>query len=110
MWRSGEESGGLGAIFNDVIVTRHKIKPCSYTHAVTTGNEDETGDLEVNSVEQQVEAFLRSKDKHLDVNSIEACHPLSTKKDNNKPAVILRFANRKNKFTLMKQGKKLKMI
>lgn len=93
---------------NDVIVTGLKIKPRSYTHAVTVGSEDEPGDLEVSSAEQQVAAFLASRDIHLDVDSIEACHPLPRKKDNNTPAVILRFVNRKNKIALMKQGKKLK--
>ncbi|ROL03904.1 hypothetical protein DPX16_23339 [Anabarilius grahami] len=93
---------------NDVIVTGLKIKPRSYAHAVNAGSEDEPRDLEVSSAEQQVAAFLASRDIHLDVGSIEACHPLPRKKDNNTPAVILRFVNRKNKIAVMKQGKKLK--
>lgn len=92
---------------NDVIVTGLKIKPRSYAHAVAAGKEEEPGELEVSSAEQQVVAFLASKDIHLNVDTIEACHPLPMKK-NIMPAVILRFANRKNKVALMKQGKKLK--
>lgn len=91
---------------NDVIVTGIKIKPRSYAHAVTSGNNEEPGLREENSTEQQVASFFASKNIHLDVNTIDACHPLPTK--NNMPAVFLRFASRKNKVALMKQGKKLK--
>lgn len=92
---------------NDVIVTGLKIKPRSYAHAVAARNEEDPGELEVSSAEQQVVAFLASKNIHLNVDTIEACHPLPMKR-NIMPAVILRFANRKNKVALMKQGKKLK--
>lgn len=54
-----------------------------------------------------VVAFLATRDIHLDVDSIEACHPLPMKRDDT-PAVILRFFNRKNKNALIKQGRKLK--
>ena len=92
---------------NDVIVTGLKTRPRSYAHAVSAASGDEPGELEVSSVEQQVVAFLATRDIHLNVDSIEACHPLPTKKGNS-PAVILRFVNRKTKNAVMKQGKKLK--
>lgn len=92
---------------NDVIVTGLKIKPRSYAHAVSAGSVEQPSEPEVSSAEQQVVAFLATRDIHLDVDTIEACHPLPMKK-NTTPAVILRFVNRKNKTALMKQGKKLK--
>lgn len=94
---------------NDVIVTGLRIKPRSYARAVTSNNEGETGELDDNSVERQVAAFLQSKGIKLDCNDIEACHTLPRRNDNNdKPAVILRFVNRKHKTVLLKQGRKLK--
>lgn len=94
---------------NDVIMTGLKIKPRSYAQAAAsgTGNEEEPSELEANSAEQQVVAFLATKNIKVNMDTIEACHPLPTKQ-NNIPAVILRFTNRKNKIELMKQGKKLK--
>lgn len=94
---------------NNVIVTGLRIKPRSYARAVTTANEGgEPGELDVLSTEKQVAEFLWSKGIELDCNNIEACHPLTRRNDSNKPAVILRFTNRKHKAALLKQGRKLK--
>ena len=98
---------------NDVIITGIKIKPRSYARAVTPENGGEPSEMDVMSTELQVAEFLQSKGIELDCNNIEACHPLPRKKDDNKdnpgpPAVILRFANRKFKTALLKQGKMLK--
>lgn len=93
---------------NDVIVTGLRIKPWSYARAVTDDNGGEPGEQEVNSVEQQVAAFLQSKGIEMDCNNIEACHPLPRRDGNDKRAVIMRFINRKHKTALLKQGRKLK--
>ena len=93
---------------NDVIVSGLRIKPRSYARALGANNERGRGDTEDESTEQQVAAFLQTKGITLDCDNIEACHTLPTKDNNNKPAVIMRFVNRKHKTALLKQGKKLK--
>ncbi|KAL7394751.1 hypothetical protein ABVT39_003443 [Epinephelus coioides] len=93
---------------NDAIVTGLKINPRSYARAVATDNGGEPGELDANSMEKQVADFLQSKGIELDCSIIEACHPLPRRNASNRPAVILRFANRKHKIALLKQGRKLK--
>ncbi|XP_034051496.1 uncharacterized protein LOC117532287 [Thalassophryne amazonica] len=92
---------------NDVVVTDLKIKPRSYAHALAEGSDLEPGEMEESSAEQQVAAFLASRDIDLDVNCLEACHPLPTKKGA-PPVLIMKFLNRKDKVTLLRQGRKLK--
>ena len=93
---------------NDVIVTGLRIKPRSYALAVTTDNGGQTSEQDDRSAEQQVAAFLHSKGIEVDLNNVEACHPLPRRNDSNTPAVIMRFVNRKHKTALLKQGRKLK--
>lgn len=94
---------------NDIVITGLPIKPRSYARAVSAGSEGEPGcELDASSTEQQVAAFLQSKGIALDYNQVEACHPLPRRNNNDKPAVILRFVNRKYKVALLKQGKMLK--
>lgn len=93
---------------NDVIVTGLRIKPRSYARAVTSDNGGEPGEQDDRSAEQQVAAFLHTRGIEVDVNNVEACHPLSRRSDSNTPAVIMRFVNRKHKTELLKQGRKLK--
>lgn len=64
--------------------------------------------MDASSTEQQVAVFLRSKGIDLDCDNIEACHTLPRRNNSDNQAVILRFANRKHKTALMKEGKKLK--
>ncbi|KAL7405847.1 hypothetical protein ABVT39_008511 [Epinephelus coioides] len=90
---------------NDIIVSGLEIKPRSYVRAVTGMNNEEQESV---SVEQQVTAFLQSKGIEVDNNNIEACHPLPRKNKTDKPAIIMRFVNRKHKNALIRQGKKLK--
>lgn len=92
---------------NDVVVTGLKIKPRSYALAVSGGSEREPGETEERSAEQQVAAFLASRDIELDTNALEACHPLPTRKGA-PPVVIMRFVNRKDKVALLRQGRNLK--
>lgn len=91
---------------NDLVITGLPIKPRSYARAVVGDNGDEP-ELESRLVEQQVESFLQSKGVELNLDHIEACHPLP-RKSSSKPVVIVRFINRKNKIALLKQGRKLK--
>ncbi|KAL4001585.1 KRAB domain-containing zinc finger protein [Sarotherodon galilaeus] len=91
---------------NDVVISGIKIKPRLYARAVA-GNVGEPSDEETRSVEQQVASFLQSKGIEMDLEHVEACHPLPRRSDR-PPAVIMRFVNRKNKVALLKQGRKLK--
>lgn len=93
---------------NDVIVTGLQVKPRSYARVVNNNSGGEHDELDMRSREEQVAAFLESKGIHLDTDNMEACHPLSRRSATDKPAVILRFINRKHKMTPLKQGKKLK--
>ena len=93
---------------NDVVITGLQLKPWSCARAVTANNGGEPGELDVSSTEQQVAAFLQSKGIHLDFDNIEACHPLPRRNASDKQTIIMRFANRKHKTALLKQGRKLK--
>lgn len=93
---------------NDVIVTGLATIPRSYARAVTGMNREEPDEQDLNTMEKQVTDFLHSKGIKVDRNDIEACHPLPRRNKVDKPAIILRFVNRKHKIALLKQGKKLK--
>lgn len=93
----------------DVIVTGLHVKACSYARAASADNVGEHTDLDANSVEQQVAAFLQVKGIEIDCNNIEACHPLPRRKLNDKPAIIMRFVNRMHKTPLLKQVGKLRV-
>ncbi len=93
---------------NDDIVIGLRIKPRSYARAVTADNRGEPCEQDDRSAEQQVAAFLHSKGIEVDLNNIEACHPLPRRNDGNTSAIIMRFVNRKHKSALLKQGRKLK--
>ncbi|KAF7644032.1 hypothetical protein LDENG_00229270 [Lucifuga dentata] len=62
--------------------------------------------LNYNHWRQQVITFLHSKDISVDSRDIEACHTLPRKNKNQTP--VIRFVNRKQKYVVIKQGKKLK--
>lgn len=93
---------------NDIIVTGLQIKPRSYAQAVTGGDGEEQSEENANYVEQQVTAFLHTKGIEVNSGNIKACHPLSRRNNMGKTAIIIRFANRKHKAELLKQGRKLK--
>jgi hypothetical protein len=63
---------------------------------------------ETESLEQQVVGFLGSKGISVDRSDIEACHTLPTRTKGANPVIIIRFTNRKNKISILKQGRKLK--
>lgn len=91
---------------NDVVITGLQIKPHSYARAVAADSA-EPSEQEVRSVEQQATSYLQSKGIEMDLEHIEECHPLPMK-NSERPIVIMRFVNRKNKMALLKQGRKLK--
>lgn len=97
------------ARMNDIVITGLPIKPRSYARAVNASSKGEPGcELDASSTEQRVAAFLQSRGIALDINQVEGCHPLPRRNNNDKPAVILRFVNRKDKVALLKKGKMLK--
>ena len=68
----------------------------------------DTSEEDATFVKLQVTAFLNSKGIEIDSDNIEACHPLPRRIKTDKPAIIIRFANRKHKTELLKQGRRLK--
>lgn len=92
---------------NDLIISGLDAKPRSYARAVASGGGEST-DQDLESVEQQVVRFMNSKGIVLDSKDIDACHPLPRKDRQLKPSIILRFATRKQKIALLKQGRNLK--
>ena len=91
---------------NDIIVSGLETKPRSYARAARAVGEPTEPDLD--SLELQVVNFFDSKGIKVDSRDIEACHPLPTKNKSMKPAIIIRFVNRKKKTEMIKQGKKLR--
>lgn len=93
---------------NDIIITGFTVKPRSYARAVDINIRDPAAEIDTSSTEQQVASFLQSKGIDLDCNNVEACHVLPRRKASDKSTVIMRFANRKHKIAILKEGKKLK--
>lgn len=90
---------------NDIVVSGLETRPRSYARAVTAMAGGEPTDQDRDSVEQQVTAFFHSKGISISNTDIEACHPLHRKNQSGKPAIIIRFTNRKHKNALLRQGK-----
>lgn len=94
---------------NDIIISGLDIKPRSYSQAVKHQEGGEHTGQESVSAEEQVAVFFQTKGITLDTNNVEACHPLPRRLNKtDRPAVILRFVNRKSKLALLKQGRQLK--
>ena len=95
---------------NDIIINGLKTRHKSYARAVTSDGavSSEPTEEEAETLENQVIGFLREKGITVASSDIEACHVLPTKIKNATQAIIMRFANRKNKDALLKQGRKLK--
>ena len=91
-----------------IAIYQHLLNLHGYQLAVTADNGGQPSEQDDRSAEQQVAAFLHSKGIEVDLNNVEACHPLPRRNDSNTPAVIMRFVNRKHKTALLKQGRKLK--
>ena len=78
---------------NDVI-TGLRVKPRSFASAVARpGPTGEPSPGMTDSTEEQVASFLLSKGIRLDCDTVEACHPLPRRSNNDKPVIIMRFIN-----------------
>lgn len=93
---------------NDIFVSGLQTNPQSYARAVTRADSNEPTEPDQNSIEQQVTAFFNSKGISVNNNDTEACYPLPQRNKADKPAIIMRFTNRKHKNALLRQGRKLK--
>ncbi len=92
----------------DLIISGLETKHQTYAGAAATANKGEDApDHELQTLEQQVTQFLESRNISIARNNISACHTLPRKDSRSKPVIIIRFANRKSKIDLLKQGKKL---
>ena len=94
----------------DVIITGMNVKPRSYARAAAAGRADgeDAEPEDQQSLESQMIEFFAEKDIHIKADNIAACHTLPRKDGNEKPAIIVRFANRKHKTELLMQWKKLR--
>lgn len=93
----------------NVIVTGLDPKHRSYASVTRAGDaEEDAPAAEQETLEQQVINFFATKKINIQNENISTCHMLPRKDRNTKPAVIIRFANRKHKVELMKQYGKLK--
>ena len=81
-------------------------RPLKYIERLTLSIDH--AESETESLEQQVVGFLGSKGISVDRSDIEACHTLPTRTKGANPVIIIRFTNRKNKISILKQGRKLK--
>ncbi|KAF7641114.1 hypothetical protein LDENG_00293540, partial [Lucifuga dentata] len=77
-------------------------------HQTTVICESGGTEPDLESLEKQVITFFSSKGIAVNTSDIEACHPFPPKNKSEKPAIIIRFANRKHKQALLRQGRKLK--
>lgn len=91
----------------DVIITGLTIKPQSCSKALKGVQQEDSAEYD-ESMEAQVTSLLHDNAISVNRDDIEACHTIPTKDQRVKRVVIVRFANRKNKTDLLKQGRKLK--
>ncbi|KAK7901169.1 hypothetical protein WMY93_017938 [Mugilogobius chulae] len=99
----------------DVIINGLDTKHRSYARVAAAGTggsvamEGQDAPVEeLLTLEQQVVTFLSNKDINIDPKEISACHLLPRKHSNAKPAIVVRFVNRKHKVALLRQARKLK--
>lgn len=97
----------------DLIISGLETKHRSYarTAAIVPGAKDGEEDLpaeEQESLESEIINFFEGKNMKIQEDSIAACHTLPRKDSKAKPAIIVRFVNRKHKTDLLRQAKKLK--
>lgn len=94
----------------DVIIIGQDTTHRSYA-STTTGKSKDGEDApteELQALERQVMKFLESKDINIHPNSVAACHTLPRLNSKTKPAIVVRFVNRKHKIDLLRQAKYLK--
>ena len=94
----------------NVVISGLETKPKSYAKVVVDDTEqvgENAPQNELESLEDQVVNFLESKDISIDRNTIGACHLLGNRSRQHPRRIIIRFTNRKQKISLLKQGRKL---
>ena len=94
----------------DLIITGLETTHKTYARAVTASETDKGEEApaeELQTLEQQVIKFFEGNDMTISSDAISACHTLPRKDGNSTPVIIVRFANRKGKTELLRQGKKL---
>ena len=94
---------------DDVIISGLRVKPFSYARAAATSSPSEdTPPDEQATIERQVIDFFKSKDIVLNQDHIAACYTLPSKERKAIPVILMRFANRKHKDHLLRNGRMLK--
>lgn len=93
---------------DDVIISGLKPRPYSYVKATREKNEDDLTATEQLPLEEQVIQFFQKHDITIIKEHIAACHTLSKQEGQKERNIILRFANRRHKVDLMRQGIKLR--
>ena len=96
---------------DNLIVSGLDIRPLSYARAASSDEDrggEEAPEHEMLSTEDKVVHFLESRDIDINRDNVSSCHLLGGRGNkNHPPRIILRFSNRKEKASLLKQGRKL---
>ena len=98
---------------DNVVISGLKTRHRSYARVASGESGGEDAPLnELQTLEEQVIHFFHSKQIAIEKESISACHLLPKRASNRagqtEPNIIMRFANRKHKTDLLRQGRKLK--
>ncbi len=93
----------------DLIISGLETKHRTYASTVARDRGGE-GALpeELQTLEKQVIKFFESQNMIIQSDNIVACHTLPRRNSGAKPAIVVRFVNRKHKAELLRQAKKLK--
>ncbi|RXN25827.1 gastrula zinc finger -like protein [Labeo rohita] len=97
---------------DDLVITGLDTKHQSYAQAIGPSGDqqgEEAPSEELETLEQQVVRFMKSKTIPLDSQQISACYTLPSKDKKTKPKIIVKFASRKHKVEILKEAKKLKV-
>lgn len=94
---------------NDLIISGLETKHRTYASTVARDKVGENAPPEeLQTLENQVIKFFESKNMYIHCDNVVACHTLPRRNNGAKPAIVVRFLNRKHKTELLKQAKKLK--
>lgn len=93
----------------DIIVSGLETTHRTYAStAAGRSDGDDASTKEMQTLETQVITFFDKKSINIQSKNIVACHTLPRKDSKTKPAIIIRFVNRKHKIDLLRQARKLK--
>lgn len=93
----------------DLIISGLETKHRTYASALARDKVGENAlPEELQTLENQVIKFFESKHMSIHCDNVVACHTLPQRNRGAKPAIVVRFMNRKHKTELLKQAKKLK--